>query len=384
MPEALERIARCARCCRRTIPIQVDGGIGDDNVARGRTTPARRCSSPAARSSTARTCRARTARLVQALRVTTSSARSSSRSAGAARSRDHPLVGAVLVARRRGRRRGLVRVRRRSTTPRCVALAQAGERARGATLYVTLEPCAHHGRTPPCTDAVIDAGVARVVVGARDPNPVAAGGHRAAARARAIEVELARRVRGTPPERGVAHVEGARPAVRHLQGRGHARRPRHGARARAGSRARSRGGSCTSCAPRRTRSPSGWAPCAPTHPRLDARDVDAPRAAAPARVRPRARCPTAPSSSCAAGRSRTSCARSPPRASSRSCSKAARRSRPRSSRPISSTSCSLFVAPIARGRRPALRRRLAAPLDSAAYAPHGRRRRAPEAYVHEL
>jgi len=57
-----------------------------------------------------------------------------------------------------------------------VALEAAGARARGATMYVTLEPCAHHGATPPCTDAIAAAGVARVVVGARDPNPVAAGG----------------------------------------------------------------------------------------------------------------------------------------------------------------------------------------------------------------
>ena len=70
-----------------------------------------------------------------------------------------------------------------------VALAQAGERARGATLYVTLEPCAHHGRTPPCADAVIAAGVARVVVGARDPNPKAAGGVERL-RAAGVEVEL--------------------------------------------------------------------------------------------------------------------------------------------------------------------------------------------------
>src|ERR1700676_608962 len=51
------------------------------------------------------------------------------------------------------------------------ALALAGEAARGATAYVTLEPCAHFGRTPPCTDALIAAGVRRVVVGIEDPDP---------------------------------------------------------------------------------------------------------------------------------------------------------------------------------------------------------------------
>jgi diaminohydroxyphosphoribosylaminopyrimidine deaminase/5-amino-6-(5-phosphoribosylamino)uracil reductase len=56
------------------------------------------------------------------------------------------------------------------------ALQEAGEKARGATLYCTLEPCNHTGKTPPCTQAVIRAGIARVVLGARDPNPVAAGG----------------------------------------------------------------------------------------------------------------------------------------------------------------------------------------------------------------
>lgn len=55
------------------------------------------------------------------------------------------------------------------------ALQEAGARARGATLYVTLEPCSHHGRTPPCTDAVIASGVTRVVVGIEDPDPLVEG-----------------------------------------------------------------------------------------------------------------------------------------------------------------------------------------------------------------
>jgi diaminohydroxyphosphoribosylaminopyrimidine deaminase/5-amino-6-(5-phosphoribosylamino)uracil reductase len=68
------------------------------------------------------------------------------------------------------------------------ALVQAGEAARGATLYVTLEPCAHHGRTPPCTDAIISAGVSRVVIGIQDPDSRVAGRGMAALRDAGIEV----------------------------------------------------------------------------------------------------------------------------------------------------------------------------------------------------
>ncbi|MFM8703893.1 MAG: bifunctional diaminohydroxyphosphoribosylaminopyrimidine deaminase/5-amino-6-(5-phosphoribosylamino)uracil reductase RibD, partial [Planctomycetia bacterium] len=69
------------------------------------------------------------------------------------------------------------------------ALLAAGAAARGATLYVTLEPCCHHGKTPPCTEAIIKAGIARVVIAARDPFPAVNGGGIAALRAAGIAVE---------------------------------------------------------------------------------------------------------------------------------------------------------------------------------------------------
>lgn len=82
----------------------------------------------------------------------------------------NPIVGCVLV------RDGEVvgegwHERKGEAHAEVAALAAAGAHARGATAYVTLEPCAHHGDTPPCADALIEAGVARVVVGQRDPNP---------------------------------------------------------------------------------------------------------------------------------------------------------------------------------------------------------------------
>ncbi len=72
-----------------------------------------------------------------------------------------------------------------------LALRQAGERAAGATLYVTLEPCSHQGRTPPCTAAIVNAGIKRVVAAMQDPNPVVAGDGFRTLRRAGIDVEIA-------------------------------------------------------------------------------------------------------------------------------------------------------------------------------------------------
>lgn len=104
----------------------------------------------------------------------------------------NPAVGAVVV---RDDGAGPVIVGRGWTQPggrphaEVEALRRAGARARGATLYVTLEPCAHHGRTPPCADAIIAAGIARGVSPIDDPNPLVAGQGHAKLRAAGIAVD---------------------------------------------------------------------------------------------------------------------------------------------------------------------------------------------------
>jgi diaminohydroxyphosphoribosylaminopyrimidine deaminase/5-amino-6-(5-phosphoribosylamino)uracil reductase len=86
----------------------------------------------------------------------------------------NPAVGCVIVKDRRVVGEG---VHERAGAPHAEveALRRAGDRARGATLYVNLEPCAHHGRTPPCAPLVRDRGVSRVVAALRDPNPLVSG-----------------------------------------------------------------------------------------------------------------------------------------------------------------------------------------------------------------
>jgi diaminohydroxyphosphoribosylaminopyrimidine deaminase/5-amino-6-(5-phosphoribosylamino)uracil reductase len=97
------------------------------------------------------------------------------------------MVGAVVVKEGRVIGQGF---HRRAGAPHAEieALRQAGRYARGGTLYVTMEPCNHFGRTPPCSDAIIRAGIAQVVIGARDPNPITTGLGVATLRQRGIRI----------------------------------------------------------------------------------------------------------------------------------------------------------------------------------------------------
>ncbi len=135
---------------------------------------------------------------------------------GLGRTAPNPAVGAVLTSPC-----GTQVLARGWTQPggrphaEVVALEAAGERARGATLYVTLEPCAHHGKTPPCADAVVSAGVARVVCAQRDPDPRVAG--RGIERLRAAGIEVVEGVGAQAARRltlgHILRVTRARPQV---------------------------------------------------------------------------------------------------------------------------------------------------------------------------
>lgn len=112
----------------------------------------------------------------------------------------NPMVGAVVT--RSGRVVG-TGFHRRAGGPHAevVALSRAGGRSRGADLYVTLEPCAHFGRTPPCADAIVASGVGRVIVAARDPNPLVSGRGLSILRRAGIPVVLADAARRRRAER---------------------------------------------------------------------------------------------------------------------------------------------------------------------------------------
>ncbi len=126
----------------------------------------------------------------------------------------NPLVGAVVVRDGEVIAEGY-HARYGGPHAEAAALAKAGARARGADVYVTLEPCNHHGKTPPCAAALIAAGVRRVIVAVEDPNPIAGGGA-AVLRAAGIEV-----ITGVEAEKArelnaaflFAHTQAARPFV---------------------------------------------------------------------------------------------------------------------------------------------------------------------------
>jgi diaminohydroxyphosphoribosylaminopyrimidine deaminase / 5-amino-6-(5-phosphoribosylamino)uracil reductase len=109
---------------------------------------------------------------------------------GDAQASPNPLVGAVLVLDGQVVGRGF-HTWAGVEHAEILALEEAGEQARGATLYINLEPCCHQGRTGPCTAALIEAGVARVVVAMEDPNPLVAGAGMRQLRAAGIQAEIA-------------------------------------------------------------------------------------------------------------------------------------------------------------------------------------------------
>ena len=166
MQESIPRIRRLRELLPDEVFIQVDGGVGQDNVRDLREAGASLLvagTSVFGQEDIAAAYRdlAGALMLERALELA---------ERGRGTTHPNPVVGAVVE------RDGEVvgegwHERKGGPHAEVVALEAAGEAARGATLYVTLEPCDHHGTTPPCVDAILAAGIAKVVVGAKDPLP---------------------------------------------------------------------------------------------------------------------------------------------------------------------------------------------------------------------
>ena len=182
-----------------------------------------------------------------------------------------------------------------------------------------MEPCAHHGTTPPCVDAVLAAGSRVSWSGRSTRTPRHGAGSSGSVERRRRGRKRLDELRGARPERGVANLGRARPAVRHLQGGDDGRRAGH----RAGRALGLRGGSRRSGprAARRVRRGRRGMGTVRLETRASTRATSTSRASRGGWPSAAVLCPTARSSSFAPARSRTSCALWPPRASSRCCSK---------------------------------------------------------------
>src|SRR5262245_2946847 len=108
---------------------------------------------------------------------------------GRGKTSPNPMVGSVIVKGGKIVGRGF-HERCGGAHAEIVALKDAGAKARGATMYVTLEPCVHYGRTPPCVKSIIDSGITKVVIGMKDPNPLMNGKSVAILKKFGIKVEV--------------------------------------------------------------------------------------------------------------------------------------------------------------------------------------------------